>query len=150
MIEQRAGRRLAFAIVGNTHLAHGDGARGEVEQNGGRIAARQANGERIGAEAPLRTAMRCNQRTAYDVRKVDRGQAGGDCLLCPVTHASEMMRIAQPDNDDAVLPRPLDGKLHGLIRDRLAHAAIAVDNEERIGVRDDGDALIELELISQQ
>ena len=139
-----------FAIVGNTHLAHGDGARGEVEQNGRRIAARQANGERIGAEAPLCTAMRCDQRTAHDVRKVDRGQAGGDRLLRPVTDAAEMMRIAQSDNHDAVLPRPLDGELHGLIGDRLAHAAIAVDNEQRISVRDDGDALIELELVGQQ
>jgi hypothetical protein len=75
---------------------------------------------------------------------VDRRHAGCDRLLGPVSHAADVVCIAQPDDGDAVATRALDGKLHRLVCDRLTYSAVALDDQQRAAVGNDGDALVEL------
>ena len=64
--------------------------------------------------------------------------------------AAEVMRIFEPDDGNTAQLCALYRKLHGLMRDRLPHAAIAVYNDQRIGVRDNRDLLVQLQLARDQ
>ena len=150
MVDQHAGRRLPFAVVGDAHLAHRDRAGSKIEQDGRRIAARQADGQRIGAEAALPAAVRRDDRAAHHVGEMDRREACGDRLLRPVPDAADVMRIAQPHDDDAVAACAFDREFHGLVCHRLADAAVAVHHQQRVGIGDNRDALIELQFIGLQ
>ena len=108
---------------------------------GGCAGARNADAERVGAEARVAAAERRDDRPRQHVDEVDRHQPCGRALLGPVADAAEVMRVREPDDADAVALRALDAELHRLAADHLAVALAAVEGQQRAAVEHDADML---------
>ena len=116
VIDQRAGRRRPLAVVGDTHLAHRDGAGGEIKEYRWPVAARQADRERVGAEAALAAAVRRDDGAADHIGEMNRREICRNRLLGPVADAPNVVRVLEAHDHYAVLACALDGELHGLKR----------------------------------
>ena len=101
-------------------------------------------------KAALAAAVRRDDGAAHHIGEMNRRQIGGNRLLRPVTNAADVMRILQAHDHHALLARALDGELHGLKRHRLPDAAVAVHHQQRVGIGDDGELLIQLQLVGLQ
>ena len=147
VIDQRARWYLFALVVRDPDLAERHRAGGEIEHQRRPAAARIRGAERIGADTPVRSAERRDERIARYIDEVKRHESGARTLLGPVTDAANMMRTVQTYRADAETFRALDAELHRLIRDDLAEALDAVDGQHRAGVAHDLGVQIELQFV---
>ena len=83
VVDDRAGRERDALVVGDAGLALGDLAGGEVEHDRLLARARDADAERIGAEARIAAAERRDDRPRQHVDEMDRDQARARCTARP-------------------------------------------------------------------
>ena len=145
MIHERAFWRLLACVVRDAHLALGNRARGKVQHNRPAIGVGSwdAHGERIGDKARFSRAVRGHPVLTDGIGEVNGDQALGDRLLRPVTHAPQMMRIAQTHHTDASVFCTLNGNIHRLMRDALTNATLGIENHQTAGIGNDLHLLIE-------
>jgi len=134
VVEQRAGLDGLALVVRDARLALRDHAGGQVEDH--RIAARHrdADRERVGAEARIAPAVRRDDVARHHVDEVDRDQIGGDRHLGPRADAAQVVRVGECDDAAAVLLRSRDAERHRLVTDDLAEAGLAVEREQGAAV----------------
>ena len=96
------------------------------------------------------TVRRDHGRSSHRVGEVDGNKPFRDGLFGPMSDAPQVMRIFQTHDAHAVSLGPRDCDIHGLKRDRLAHASFTIDGEQTARVGDQLDLLVELEFIVQE
>ncbi len=134
VVDEGVRRQPLALVVGHAGLALGDLAGGEVEHDRLFARARDADAERVGAEARVAAAERRDDRPRQHVDEVDRDQAVVDALLGPVADAADVVRVGQADDADAVALGALGAQLHRLMAHHLAVAGVAVEGEHRAAV----------------
>jgi hypothetical protein len=109
-------------------------ARGHVEKERRLAGQRDADADRVGAEAPVGAAVSRDAGERDDVDEVQRNEPFCHRHLGPMPNAAEVMRVAERGKRQAVLLRALDGHARRLQADRLPIAGASIQREERAPV----------------
>ena len=134
VVDQAPGRHLLALVVGHARLALRHHAGGEIEQD--RLAARHrdADRERVGAEARIAAAEGRDDRARDDVGEMHRDEVGLDGHLRPCADTAQVVRIAERDDAAAELLGARNAHLHGLMADDLAEPGLPVEAQHRATV----------------
>ena len=142
VVDDAARRHFLALVVSDAKLALRDRARRHVEHERRLVPERYADADRVGAEAPVGSAVRRHAREGAHVHEVDRHQAFGERHLGEVADAPEMMRVGERHDAGAQALGALVRQLHGFDTDHLAVAAVPVERKKRAGVEPHFRALV--------
>ena len=130
VVEQLTGREPLALVVRDPSLALRDHARRQIEDHRRAPRDRDADRERVGAEARVAPAPRRHDRARDHVDEVHRDQARGHRHLGPGADAAQVVRVRERDDAAAVRLRSRDAEFHRLVADHLAEAGVAVEREQ--------------------
>ena len=131
-IDRDAVGKLLALVAGHAHLAHRDGARRHVEEQGRLpVGAGQGDAHRVGGEAGIGPPeWRDETSVIGHVDEVQGDKPGGGGQLAIGADAADVMRVRQCHGDDTGLAAARDGGRHGLARHDAPVAAAAVEHED--------------------